>query len=959
MKKFLKDFFLIVVSLFFFVIYSNNSLSAAEYFYESGTVSREYEKVKVYSFNYDYITKFTAASNYHNGEKVVDGGANLENVNFYSASRITINYDHYNNIIPWVTDNDSFQIFKYNAARENFLTLYRSFDNSKGEYTLDGEVDKEGLYKFAYVLDNTVKYVDYVYLYKNFRKMKIDFGDRYTNVSPALKLTFDLEMEDPYSLNKNKYYYAFGSDVTDNLQFKEITNLFSSAEIGMPNYNNFSKEVTVDIDKNIVGNKRLFVKCVRSFDDYEEIVYSKSINIINKVQGSVIVVDKNGNTLNGNQFYKVGETIQFVVKVNIPIQYKDLEYVFVGNSNVYALANSTKETTSFTFNHVVTKDDQNEISLLLRVKGKSSFYAIYNGVEIPVDLSYDFKAIKDEKAPEIVLNKTEENKKISSKQNIKFTVNEKYLSKVYYYIKACDNVVKDVCADLFDDTKAIKIEDAYNENGEYIISKIIGATDEEKFNEVALAIFVKAVDKANNETVEIFYNPNEYVVDNVIYEDGVNPIVYNDIANGSSFSIANEESLKIKKVSYFIKNVSQDDEEIKECTLEETMFKCASFSGFPFNFDIIVYIEDEYGNGEVYLANLNYYPVKDDVSIDGYTFTQVDFSKKGYEFTTDAYNTTYDETKKIYFSELLLNKLGELLDLNSMGITEKNISFVLNVGDEKIVLNDNVTGSLSFPTLLEIYAKLVNKEEYAKCAISGNNCDIETFIVYTYKIMGKYDQTRKIRVLMKDNTNKYIVEGFIDTIKVGVNESFVDYDFGYVNSLNSVIQNENITESVKILFNGVSVERIDTSKVGIYTITRTFVSSGVGSYPLSYTVNVVDEIAPTIKLKTDKDYVMKAGSKLEDIENWVTAIDNYDTNLKIKYSIEPELDVNTPGSYVVSIWAVDSSGNESTRVTRTIVVKSRGLSKSTYFVLAGIIVVAVAIITTFIIIEKKKQKKLS
>ena len=100
---------------------------------------------------------------------------------------------------------------------------------------------------------------------------------------------------------------------------------------------------------------------------------------------------------------------------------------------------------------------------------------------------------------------------------------------------------------------------------------------------------------------------------------------------------------------------------------------------------------------------------------------------------------------------------------------------------------------------------MVNKEEYAKCAISGNNCDIETFIVYTYKVMGKYDQTRKIRVLMKDNTNKYIIEGFIDTIKVEVNESFVDYDFGYVNSLNSVIQNENITESVKILFNGVSV----------------------------------------------------------------------------------------------------------------------------------------------------------
>lgn len=967
MKKFLKDFFLIVVSLFFFVIYTNNSLSAAEYFYESGTVSREYEKVKVYSFKYDYITKFNAAGNYLNGKKVVDGGTSLENVNFYSASRITISYDHYNNILPWVADNDSFQIFKYNESRENFLTLYRSFDNSKGEYTLDGEVDKEGLYKFAYVLDNNVKYVDYVYLYKNFQKMKIDFGNRYENVSPALKITFDFEMEDPYSLNKNKYFYAYGDNVPDDSKFKEITNLFTSAEMGMLTFYRFLKTVTVDIDPNISGETRLFIKCIRSSDGYEQVV-NKKINVVNQVQGSIVIIDDDGNELSDSdyQYYKTGDTIKFLVKLNIPVLVKNLQYSSSGNDMNFDIPDSDSEVKEFTFSHIVT-DKEYFIVISLKTKDKDSFYAIYNETEIPVIVKSDFRALVDDDHPKIVLSTSDDNKKIKSSQNVNFVVKDDLaLSKVYYYIKACDNVVKDnagkdVCADLFDESKATIIEKAYSFalNGELSINKGIGLLPEEKFNEVALAIFVKAVDLAGNETVETFYNHEEYVVDNVIYEDGVNPIVYNDIENGASFSIADEESLKLKKVMYSIRTLSSTDKENVECVLEDGSYKCASFSGFAFNFEIDVYIVDEYGNSETYLANLKYYPVKDDTSIGGYTFTQVDFSENGYEFTADVYNTTYDETKKIHFNELLLNKLEELLGLNSMDITEKNIFLVLNVGDEEIVLNDNITDSLSFPTLLEIYAMLVNKEGYVKCAISGNNCDIETFIVYTYKVMEKYDQARKIRVLMKDNTNKYIIEGFVDTIKVGVNESFVDYDFGYVNNLNTVIQKENITESIKILFNGVNVEKLDTSKVGTYTITRMFVSSGVGSYPLSYTVNVVDEIAPTIELKTNKDYVMKVGSKLEDIENWVTVSDNYDTNLKIKYSIEPELDVNTPGSYVVSIWAVDSSGNESTRVTRTIVVKSKGLSKNTYFVLAGVIAVAAAIITTFILIEKKKQKKLS
>lgn len=952
MRKCFKFFFMAVASLFLIFVFDSNSLEATEYFYESGNVSREYEKVKVYSFNYDYITKFTATSNYHNGQKVVDGGKNLEDVNFYSGSRITISYDHYDNFFPWVADADSFQIFKYNESRENFSTLYKSFNDSTGEYVLDGEVDKEGIYKFAYVLDNEVKYVDYVYLCKNFQKMSIDFGNRYDNVSPAKKITFDLVMEDPYNLNKNKYYYAFGEDI-QNLNFKEITNMFTSAELGMEDYKTLSKTITVNIDSNITGNKRLFVKCVRYSDEYEQIVYSKVVNIIDKIQGVVSIVDDNGNKLSGDQFYKNGETIKFFVELNLPVQYTNAAYFLHGRKASFSIPDSTSEVTSFSFNYVISDSDENRISLILKTRDKDLFYVIYSGAEIKTDLSYNFSVIKDEKAPGITLNTTDDNKQIKSTQRVEIVVKDTYLSRVYYYVKACDNIIKDRCADLFDDSKAITIDDAYSASGEYRVQKNVDYTDG-KFNEKALAIFVKAIDKAGNETTEVFYNPTEYVIDNVIYEEGIDPIVYKNIDDGASFSIVNDEGLKIKKVLYSIQ-----DEEAEECILENGEFTCASFSGFAFNFKIRVYIEDIYGNGEIYSAQLKHYPVKEDTLINGYKFVQNNVSEDSdYEFSTDIYNTTYDETKRIFFNEAALNKISELLGLNVIEFSNKNISLLLNVDGEEITIDDNITDELYFPTLLEVYDKLIGKEKYAKCSISGNVCDVETFILYSYKVMDKYSQTRKIKVVMKDNTNKYIVEDFDGNIKVGVNGEFVDYSFEYVNNLNTKLEKDSVSENVKIFFNGIEVEKVDTSKIGTYSITRTFVSAGVGSYPLSYNVVVVDEIAPTIKLKNSKDYVMRVGKPLEKIEDWVIASDNYDTNLKIKYSIEPEVDVNTPGSYVVSIWAVDSSGNESNVVTRTIVVKRAEISKSTYFILIGIIVAAAAIITLFVFAEKRKQKRL-
>ncbi len=949
MKKYIKNIFIMLVSIFSFIMFSNNDIKAMEYLYQDGNVSNDYNKVKVYSFNYAYITRFTSDTNYYNGVKIKDNNQLLDDVNFYSGSKININYDHYDKLL--VEDDDSVRIYKYSLLREDFYSLYKLFDNEKGSF----ELEEEGIYKIVYVFEDVEKYTNYIFIKKDFHKMEITLDEKYNEVSPTLKLSFNLTIDDGYNLVKNRYYYAFGNSLSDKLNFKEITNMFTSEEIENDNYNNISEKVVVDIASNINGVKRLFIKCIREYDKYEQIVYSEEVDIVNKVLGTIAIIDDNGNTLSDDQFYRSGDTIKFSVKFNVFVKYTNLECFSYGNNTSFSISDSVNEVDRFTFEYLVGDKDLENINIVLRTKGKSGFYALYNDIEIPIELSYSFKAIRDEKAPEILLNITDDNKQIKAVQDIDFTVKESYLSKIYYYVKKCDNVIKDRCSELFDDSKATKIEGSYAANGEYRVNRRVGIFPEERFNEVALAIFVKAVDKIGNETVEVFYYPNEYIVDNVIYDDGINPIVYNEIEDGASFSIVNEESLKINKVLYTI--WSDSFENSNECILEDNEFKCASFSGFPFSFEIIVYIEDIYGNEEFYEGNLKYYPLKEETLINGYKFVQVDASKNDYEFTTDVYNTTYDETKKVYFNGEMLKKIEELLSFNIMSITEKKVYFVLKANEKEIVLNDNVTTELSFPMLLEMYGKLKDYEKYAKCSISGNNCDIETFIVYQYKIMENYSQTRKIRVLMKDNTNKYSVEGFVDTIKVGVNENFVDYDFEYVNSLNNKIQKENIDETIEILFNEVRVQNVDTSKVGTYTITRTFISSGVGSYPISYTINVVDEVAPTIKLKTNKNYVMKAGSQLEEIESWVIVNDNYDTNLKIKYSIEPELDINTPGSYVVSIWAVDSYGNESIRVTRTIVVKDKGLSKTTYFVLVGIIAVSLGIIVTFIIIEKKKQKK--
>jgi len=127
---------------------------------------------------------------------------------------------------------------------------------------------------------------------------------------------------------------------------------------------------------------------------------------------------------------------------------------------------------------------------------------------------------------------------------------------------------------------------------------------------------------------------------------------------------------------------------------------------------------------------------------------------------------------------------------------------------------------------------------------------------------------------------------------------------------------------------------VDTSTLGIYTITYSVEDSAGNSASVSRTVNVVlppDTTAPVITLN-GKDTVY-----LKQFESYVeanaTAMDNQDGIVKV--TISGTVDTETVGSYIVRYSAIDAAGN-STLKERTIhvlalpgyKVKKTGLIKS-------------------------------
>lgn len=148
------------------------------------------------------------------------------------------------------------------------------------------------------------------------------------------------------------------------------------------------------------------------------------------------------------------------------------------------------------------------------------------------------------------------------------------------------------------------------------------------------------------------------------------------------------------------------------------------------------------------------------------------------------------------------------------------------------------------------------------------------------------------------------------------------FNFVNVNRLNRLKDLEfNITDQISCQ-QGIDNIEVDCNykvKPGIYKIKYTS-KSWIFKKSTTRTLKVVDNIKPVITL---------IGENITIYENEVyqepgyQAVDNVDKNLTSKVEINSNLDNKNPGTYTIEYNVIDSSGNKSDKISRTITVKAK------------------------------------
>lgn len=120
----------------------------------------------------------------------------------------------------------------------------------------------------------------------------------------------------------------------------------------------------------------------------------------------------------------------------------------------------------------------------------------------------------------------------------------------------------------------------------------------------------------------------------------------------------------------------------------------------------------------------------------------------------------------------------------------------------------------------------------------------------------------------------------------------------------------------KTIADKVKVEgKVDTKKIGIYTITYTVKDHAGNETQQTREVHVVDTTAPEITLEGKKEITIELGDSYQ--EAGAVATDNYDGDITEQIEIAGKVDTNQVGTYQVTYTVQDSSQN-TVSITRTV-----------------------------------------
>ena len=151
---------------------------------------------------------------------------------------------------------------------------------------------------------------------------------------------------------------------------------------------------------------------------------------------------------------------------------------------------------------------------------------------------------------------------------------------------------------------------------------------------------------------------------------------------------------------------------------------------------------------------------------------------------------------------------------------------------------------------------------------------------------------------------------------IGENAITLEVGTSYNDAGATAIDNNDGDLSANIIVTGT----VDTSTVGMYTITYSATNASENTGSATRTVIIVDTILPVITLLGDNPVSIKVGSTYTDAG--ATASDNYDGDLTSGITTVNNVNLNTVGTYTVTYNVSDANSNSAQEVTRTVNVVS-------------------------------------
>ena len=258
--------------------------------------------------------------------------------------------------------------------------------------------------------------------------------------------------------------------------------------------------------------------------------------------------------------------------------------------------------------------------------------------------------------------------------------------------------------------------------------------------------------------------------------------------------------------------------------------------------------------------------------------------------------------KKVKKVGLALGIITTILVI-SFGITFALEKPVVNISSEQLDFEVKQGSTIKVPKTIYHFRDVTNTVKVSE------NIDYNKVGTYevTYEVpttIGKYKVSQTVKVI--DTTAPKIKLEGEQIYNQSYSKEYVEP--GYIVTDN---YDEDLTDKVQV-----TRQEINENE---YNLIYTVEDSSGNKATATRKVNIVDDIAPVIKLNGNSNMKILLNSKYE--ENGATANDEKDGDLTSKIEVMGNVDTSKVGTYTVTYKVVDSSGNEATKLRKVTVYK--------------------------------------